>query len=256
MVDASASAILRLLSQTEPGVSVPEGAVAIAMSPALIVDDDPRMRARMRGLLGRCLGDEVVVLEADCLAAARTVAEHTALALGLIDVGLPDGSGIDFVGWLRARQPQAALLVVSAYSEEDTVLAALRNGAVGYLLKEREDAELLQSLRSIQHGGAPIDPFVARRILALWSQTTAHTAEARPAPVASDASAVAEDALTEREREILSLVARGYSNREIAELMALSRFTVEDYTKRIYRKLAVNSRTAAVFEAQSLGLLS
>jgi RNA polymerase sigma factor (sigma-70 family) len=242
-------------------VRVPEGAVAISMSPALIVDDDPRMRARLRRLLDECLGGEVAAIEADCLAAARELAGRTALALALIDVGLPDGSGIDFIGWLRERQPQAALLIVSAYGEEDTVLAALRAGAIGYLLKEREDVELLQSLRSIQHGGAPIDPFVARRLLAVWTQVlmTVPAQNAMAVPRVA-ISAVARDAvdedLTEREREILALVARGYSNREIAELIALSRYTVEDYTKRIYRKLAVNSRTAAVFEAQSLGLLS
>lgn len=239
-----------------------QAAAIIAMSPALIVDDDPRMRARMQRLLGTCVGEDAHAVPADSLAAARAAAERAVFALALVDVGLPDGSGLDLVAWLRVHQPQALLVVVSAFGEEETVLAALRAGAIGYLLKEREDAELLQSLCSIQRGGAPIDPFVARRILAAWAQapipvvTLNSIAPSDVVAVSATRDAVSAAALTEREREILGLVARGYSNREIAELMTLSRFTVEDYTKRIYRKLAVNSRTAAVFEAQSQGLLS
>jgi DNA-binding NarL/FixJ family response regulator len=104
--------------------------------------------------------------------------------------------------------------------------------------------ELDLALQSVQRGSAPIDPFVARRILTLL-----------PAVLPAAASAGDENVLSEREAEKLGLVARGYSNREIADLTALSRFTTEGYAKAIYRKLAVSSRTTAVFEAKSRGLL-
>ena len=133
-------------------------------------------------------------------------------------------------------------MVVSSWGHEQIVLEALKAGAIGYLLKERDDEELGAALQSIQRGGAPIDPAVAKCILAQLHAPTA--AQSRPAAE-----------LTTRETEVLNLVARGHSNREIAELTSLSRYTVEDYTKRLYRKLAVGSRTAAVHEAKSRGLL-
>ena len=134
---------------------------------------------------------------------------------------------------------------MSAFAEEETIFAALRAGAVGYLLKDRDDIELTVALRSLQRGGAPLDPMIARRILALLPA-------AQP-PVASPASPSVH--LSERELGILSHVAQGYGNREIAELLGLSRLTIEAHTRNIYRKLAVGSRTAAVYEARAMGLL-
>ncbi len=234
---------------------MPEGAVAISMQPVLIVDDDQRMRQRLRQLLAGVGAAVPEPAQAASIAGARERANATDFAAALVDIGLPDGNGVDLLAWLHARFPRMVLVVVSAYGDADTVLAALRAGAIGYLLKERDDAELAQALATIQRGGAPIDPFVARRILGTWTQP-----DVQPVSAAPESGTALTDAagrcLTEREREILALVARGYSNREIAELMALSRFTIEDHTKRIYRKLAVNSRTAAVFEANNQGLLS
>lgn len=213
----------------------------IEFNPTLIVEDDARTQRRLVRILAG-LADSADLAVAGSLACAREQIAAQAPALALVDIGLPDGSGIELIGWLHAHHPQTAAVVISAWGDEDTVLAALRAGAVGYLLKEREDAELEFALQSIHRGGAPIDPFVARRILALL-------------PSAPVQAAHADDALTVRETEILELVARGHSNREIAEQLSLSRFTIEGYTKAIYRKLAVRSRTAAVFEAKSRGLL-
>jgi DNA-binding NarL/FixJ family response regulator len=135
--------------------------------------------------------------------------------------------------------------VITAWGDGDTVLAALRTGAVGYLLKDRDDAELSRALLNVQRGGAPIDPFVARRILTVLPGAAPSAKPELPAG----------DALSGREHQILDLVPHGHNNRQIAELTGLSRFTIADYTKRIYRKLAVGSRAAAVFQAQALGLL-
>jgi DNA-binding NarL/FixJ family response regulator len=220
----------------------------IDLSRVLIVEDDAATQQRLARLLTEMLGASASVVVAGSIGEARLrIAEQTP-HLALVDIGLPDGNGIDLVGWLQIHHPQIATVVVSAWGHEDTVLAALRAGAVGYLLKEREDLELRMALQAIRRGGSSIDPFIARRILALLAPAS----EAAPhvqTPAAGDRG------LSERESEILQLVARGFSNREIADLTALSRFTIEGYTKSIYRKLAVNSRTAAVFEAKAMGLL-
>lgn len=211
---------------------------------AWVVDDDPAVRERLSQLLLQVLGDDAHLSTAEDIAQAKTQFDAPAGGLALVDIGLPDGNGIELIAWLQQHHPQVTTVVVSAYGAEDTVVAALRSGAAGYLLKERDDTELLLSLQSIKRGGAFIDPFVARRILALLPTEVPPTPEPPRDAMLSD-----------REVEILRLVARGYSNREIAELTSLSRFTIEDYTKKIYRKLAVNSRTAAVFEAKAMGWL-
>lgn len=214
----------------------------IALAPTLIVEDDPAMQVRMKRLIEALSGAPAHV--AGDLQAAREHLLGAPVSLALVDVQLPDGNGIDLIAWMQTHAPGAQSVIVSSWAEEETILAGVRAGAVGYLLKDRDDDELRLSLKSLQRGGAPIDPTIARRILALVPQ----------APLAAAPATTAQ--LSEREREILKLVAQGFSNREIAELVSLSKLTIECHTKNIYRKLAVGSRTAAVFEARSMGLLN
>lgn len=225
----------------------------IDLSRALIVEDDAAMQRRIERLLAELIGTDADITIAGDIGEAKLRIAAQSISVALIDIGLPDGSGIDLIGWLQTHHPDITAVVISAWGHEDIVLAALRAGAVGYLLKEREDIELSLALQSIRRGGAPIDPFIARRILALLPERLGEV-DAQTAPDA-DVHRANDRTLSERESEILQLVARGFSNREIAELTALSRFTIEGYTKSIYRKLAVNSRTAAVFEAKAMGLL-
>lgn len=222
----------------------------IELDPALIVEDDATTQQRLARLLaGLGYGGVHDIGTAGSIAEAKARIAAQVPHLALVDIGLPDGSGVDLIRWLQDNHPDVSTVVVSAWGDEDTVLAALQAGAIGYLLKERDDVELELALQSIRRGGASIDPFVARRILTLLPN-------AKPAAHAADTSPGASaDTLSEREAEVLHLVARGLSNREIASATDLSRFTIEGYTKSIYRKLAVNSRTAAVFEARALGLL-
>lgn len=218
----------------------------VVLTSVLIVEDDPVARARMLALMQGLAESQARIETVADLAAARARLQQASFALALVDVQLPDGSGIDLIAWMSGQAPQTPSVIVSAWAEEETILAAVQAGAIGYLLKDRDDDELRLSLKSLQRGGAPIDPLIARRILALLPQAPVHAPqEAEPAAQ-----------LSEREREILRLVAQGFSNREIAELVALSKLTIECHTKNIYRKLAVGSRTAAVFEARALGLLN
>lgn len=217
----------------------------LSLSRALIVEDDEPCQRRLLGLMKAIVGEGLAVAIAGSVGEAKVAARAGIFDIALVDIGLPDGNGVDLIAWMQTWHPRVACLVITAWGDGDTVLAALRAGAIGYLLKDRDDAELSRALQNIQRGGAPIDPFVARRILAVLPGA---------APVAKSETTVGE-ALSEREHQILDLVAHGHNNRRIAELTGLSRFTIEDYTKRIYRKLAVGSRAAAVSEAHVRGLL-
>ena len=210
-------------------------------APVLVVEDEPLLQQRLRGVLQTLGYTPDALVFATTLAEARACLAEQPMALALVDLQLPDGDGRELIAQLRADDPGLGILVVSAWSSEEAILGALRAGATGYVLKERDDVEVMLSIRSVLRGGAPIDPFIARRILELL-----------PAPSAAPALA---EALSEREGEILRLVADGLSNREIAEQLFLSRYTVESHVKRVYRKLAVSSRIGAVREARSRGLL-
>ncbi|WP_225617019.1 LuxR C-terminal-related transcriptional regulator [Variovorax sp. 38R] len=218
--------------------------------PVLIVEDDALMQRRIVGILNQLgYANDALVL-AGTLADARIELARQPFALVLVDLGLPDGNGVELITQMSASNASMnaddgpGILVISAWSTDDLILNALRAGATGYVLKERDDLELLLSIRSVLRGGAPIDPFIARRILDLTQ-----------APPATPGR-VGEDVLTARELQILQLVAEGLTNREIAEQIFLSRHTVECHIKNIYRKLTVSSRTRAVFAARSRGLLA
>lgn len=218
---------------------------ALLPAPVLVVEDDTLMRQRLSRVLGEIGYARDAVSFAVNLAEARAHVAGLPVAMVLVDLGLPDGNGIELIQELRAQDPTLWILVISAWSTEEAILGALQAGATGYLLKERDDLEVSLSIRSVLRGGAPIDPFIARRILTLLPSA--------PLQKASENSDV--QALSARESEILEWVSRGLSNREIAEQLTISRYTVECHIKRIYRKLAVSSRTRAVSEARQRGLL-
>lgn len=217
---------------------------SVLPAPVLVVEDEPLLQQRLRGVLLALGYAPDALLFAATLAEARAGLAQQPVALALVDLQLPDGNGCDLIAQLRVDDPGLGILVVSAWSSEDAILGALRAGATGYVLKERDDVEVQLSIRSVLRGGAPIDPFIARRILQLL-----------PAPAPAAAGAAPAEALSEREGEILRLVADGLSNREIAEQLFLSRYTVESHVKRIYRKLAVSSRMGAVSAARTRGWL-
>ncbi|MGJ7535421.1 MULTISPECIES: response regulator [unclassified Variovorax] len=233
-----------------------EDAEPVSLSPTLIVEDDPAMQERLRHVLSTLGGDKERITVTDSVAGAQQLIGKHDYGVVLVDIGLPDGSGVELIDWLQAHHPGIPAVVISAWRTEEIIFAALRAGAIGYLLKERDDVELGIALRSIEQGGAPIDPSIARHILA-WLATHQPTADAQVhAPDAAPAAAADGLApLTRRERKILELVSQGLSNRDMAESLSISRLTVECHTKNIYRKLAVNSRTEAVFQARRHGLL-
>ncbi|MGL6081531.1 MAG: response regulator [Gammaproteobacteria bacterium] len=222
---------------------------AVLPVPVLIVEDEYVIQRRLKIILTNLGYNEDVLLFANTVKEAYSIVQQQPIALALVDLGLPDGSGISIIEKIREQDAQALILVVSAWSTQDSLFRAIQAGATGYVLKERDDVEVALAIRSILRGGAPIDPFVAREILKQISIPTISGTVEQNRPAAD------QETLTQREREILSLVAQGLSNREIAEQLCVSRYTVESHIKHIYRKLSVSKRTKAVSTARHLGIL-
>lgn len=207
----------------------------------LIVEDDAATRALLRRRVS-ALPDYQVSGETGSIAGALAACQPRAPRIVLVDLELEDGNGIDLI---RALADSATLmLVISVFGDETSVLAAIEAGAHGYLLKDDSETDIGAALTQLVAGGSPISPFIARHLLQ----------RLRPAAPASP-SAEPDSALSDREREVLNLASRGYTYGEIADLLDVSLNTVSSYTRRVYRKLAVHSRSAAVFEAQRLGLI-
>lgn len=218
-------------------------------TPVLVVEDEPLIQQRLARILAQLGYQPDMLCFASTLAAARQLAAQRHYALALVDLGLPDGNGTALIAALRAQDAAMGILVISAWSTEEAILQALRAGATGYLLKERDDLEVMLSIRSVLRGGAPIDPFIARRVMIEFQQQPASPA------VAPMAAASEDDALSHREIDILQQVANGLSHRETAERLHISRHTVEAHIRNIYRKLSVNSRLRAITEARARGLM-
>ncbi|MGQ5720499.1 LuxR C-terminal-related transcriptional regulator [Pseudochrobactrum asaccharolyticum] len=220
----------------------------ILPAPVLIVEDDVAVSQRLENLLLQLGYHTDALMMASSLAEAQQHLAHQLVALALVDLGLPDGSGIDLIRIMHEQNPSVAILVISAWSTQEAILAALRAGATGYVLKERDDLEVALALRSVLRGGAPIDPLLARRII--------HEFSSQDEQNAADEQEAEAEKLSPREHQILRLVAEGMGNRDIAEKLSISRYTVECHIKNIYRKLAVSSRTRAVNAARQRGLLA
>lgn len=219
--------------------------------PVIILEDEPIIQNRLRRILTE-LGYENETLHfVSNLKEAFEKIEEIPVSLALVDLGLPDGNGVEFIEKLRERDSNASILVISAWSTQSSLFSAIKAGATGYVLKERDDSEVLLAIRSILRGGAPIDPFIAREILsqiAVQENTQGKSEQQGALPADMEA-------LTNREKEILDLVAQGLSNREISEQLFVSRYTVESHIKHIYRKLSVSKRTKAVSAARTLGII-
>ena len=220
--------------------------------PVIIVEDEPLIQIRLKEILYNLGYQSEDLYFAQNIAIARALLEKHSVSFALVDLNLPDGNGIEFISTLNKYDPTIPILVISAWSTEDAIFNALSSGATGYVLKERDDLEITFSIRSILRGGAPIDPFIAQKILKQLQFNENNITST----VEKNALALEnEGMLSKRELEILELVSQGISNKEIANHLNLSRYTVESHIKHIYRKLAVRNRSKAVDTARNLGLL-
>lgn len=222
------------------------------IAPVLIVEDDSVMQQRLRSILLDIGYADDALQFMGSVAEVQSQADYSQIALALIDLGLPDGHGIQIIESLSRIRTSIPILVISAWRTEAVIMNALQAGATGYLLKERDDLELTVSIRNVLKGGAPIDPFIARQILSRIPLQTGPPIELIPDKANNEPLSAN---LTGREHQILNLVASGLSNQEIANQIFLSRHTVETHIRHVYRKLAVTNRTKAVSRARTIGLL-
>jgi DNA-binding NarL/FixJ family response regulator len=210
----------------------------------LLLEDLPETRAWLKALVLQVFAD-AVIYEAARVHGALELVASTRFDLALIDLGLPDGSGVNVVAALREAHPQTQSVVVTIHDDDDHLFPALQAGAFGYLLKEQASEQMTEQLRRMAQGEPPLSPSIARRVLSHFATQT------RPQERPQDMPHVA---LTERENEVLLRVAKGFTLPEIGVQLGLSRHTIADYVKQIYRKLNVSSRAEAALEAQRLGL--
>jgi DNA-binding NarL/FixJ family response regulator len=209
-----------------------------------IIEDDPALRKMIVSLL-QADPDYAVVAEFAEGGAAIAAIPQMALDIALVDIGLPDISGIDVIRELKALCPACNVLVVTTFGDEKTVTSALEAGADGYLLKGIALEELKRDLHALQDGGSPLSPMIARKLLNRL-QTKA---------VVDKSDAGGETSLTPREHEILEMIAKGFSYAETSKICSISTATVHSHLKRIYRKLEVHSKTEAVYEARRRSLI-
>lgn len=220
------------------------------MKQALVVEDLAEVRDWLVDIAQSVFpGIEVVAVGRADEALAR--ASGGAFDVALVDLGLPDGSGIDVVGALHRRQPQCLAVVVTIYDDDEHLFPALQAGAFGYLLKDQPREALVAQLLRIASGEPPLSPPIARRVLSFFGQNRAGLAQSSPQP-APQAEPVR---LTEQETVVLQRVAKGYTLHEIAQQLGLSRHTIAEHVKNIYRKLDVSSRAEAALEAARRGLV-
>lgn len=222
-----------------------------------LVEDDPGVRARLARVID---ADESLkfVHAASSVADILAWLSDNAVDILLVDLGLPDGSGLDVIRRCRRIQPACAVLVVTVFGDERNMLQAFEAGAGGYILKDGTEADLASHVTQLHAGGAPMSPLIARQLLVRWQ---ANAAAARneagvPAPaVGSGVDAEGRESLSPREAQVLDMVARGFTYGEVAQRMGLSLSTVRTHVRNIYGKLDVHNKTEAVFEARHLGLL-
>jgi len=212
------------------------------MKNILLLEDLPEIRVWLRKLVLQVF-PAAQISESARVHDAISLVSAVKFDLALIDLGLPDGSGVDVVTKLRDVQPDAQSVVVTIHDDDEHLFPALQAGAFGYILKEQPRELITEQLQRISQGEPPLSPSIARRVMAYFS------AKAKP-----QANQIPHVSLTDRESEVLLRVAKGYTLPEIGVQLGLSRHTIADYVKQIYRKLNVSSRAEAALEAQRLGL--
>ncbi|GAB4040993.1 MAG: response regulator transcription factor [Rubrivivax sp.] len=213
----------------------------------VLVEDDPATRERLADIVRTGSALQLVAAFGDRQGALDWLASNAAPRVLLVDLELPDGSGIDVIRAARRAGPATEAMVISVFGDEAHVLAAIEAGATGYLLKDASPDEIASAILKLIAGESPISASIARHLLRRFQPS----AQAAPAPVVPQLT----PHLTPREMDVLQLIAKGLSYARIADTLSMSANTVPSYIKQIYRKLEVNSRGEAVFEAMQRGLL-
>ncbi|MFM7332563.1 MAG: response regulator [Brachymonas sp.] len=218
------------------------------MKTALVVEDLPDIRHWLAQTAQLAFPQLAIHSAARVQEALQHVGAQT-FDLALVDLGLPDGSGVQVLSALRDAQPQVISVVVTIHDDDEHLFPALQAGAFGYLLKDQPQHLLVAQLLRITQGEPPLSPAIARRVLAYFSQAQ----QRRQQQVKALEGQIS---LSERENDVLLRVSKGFTLLEISKQLGISRHTVADHVKQIYRKLGVSSRAEAALEAVHRGIVN
>lgn len=206
---------------------------------ALVLEDNPETLAWLAACVQTAFPDLTVYKAADLAAARGLVARHE-FTLALIDLGLPDGSGIDAIKLLNSTESACYVVVATIYDDDHHLFSALRAGARGYVLKDQDRERIVGYLKGIRKQQPAISAEASRRMVAHFNSKGEHLRQVQ---------------LTARETEVLCLIGKGYKVEDAAAILTLSPDTVKGYVKSIYAKLEVSNRSEATLEAIRLGLI-
>ena len=206
----------------------------------LILEDMPDTQNWLKGACLLAFPDANITIVSN-LAAASAQLEEMRPEIALVDLELPDGKGHHFIATLREQCPDCLSIVVTIYADESHLLPSLKAGAKGYILKDQSRQRIADMLKQAVVGELPLSPAAARVVLDQMANVTLEE------PV--------ENSLTRREIDVLKLVAAGASTPAVADQLGISKYTVEDHLKQIYRKLNISSRAEAALAAQKLNLV-
>jgi DNA-binding NarL/FixJ family response regulator len=212
-----------------------------------LIEDDPSIHE----FLGLALQERpgwTLVGSSSSFAHAQQHAASAAASVYLVDLGLPDGLGEELLRELSRSNPGAELLVFTVFGDESRLIGAIEAGATGYVLKGCTTGELIEAIEKIQEGGAPISALLARMLLKRFRGVQ----DSAPSPLEA---APAQSLLSEREGDVLKLLAQGYVTKEIARKLNISGHTVGSHIKNLYRKLSAHTRVQVVRIAQERGLV-
>lgn len=213
------------------------------MIKVMLVDDQNLVRKGVRSLLELSEEIEVIAEAADGVEAVRMIPEVQPDVV-LLDMRMPEMNGLEVLQHLSAEKALPATIILTTFDDDELVLAGIRSGARGYLLKDVALAELVDAVKTVAEGGSIVKPAVTQRLLkGLGKMQTDFSSLDRPDP------------LTDRETEILRLMAGGYSNKEIASSLGVAEGTVKNHVSNILSKMGVRDRTRAVLKAFELGLI-
>lgn len=213
-----------------------------------IIEDHPVFLAHFAGIV-ESAEDLRLVGTASNGQEGRELIRNVAADIYLVDLGLPDFSGLILLPEIVKHRPTANAMVISVFDDDAHIIAAIEAGATGYLLKDSDNRNVGDALRELHAGGSPLSPLIAKKVLTLFRTRQDAPTAALPGPFAG------KDLLTERETEVLHQLSTGLAFREIAVLLGISSHTVAQHVRNIYKKLAVRSRGKAVYEATKLGIL-
>lgn len=224
------------------------------MTAALIIEDNEEVRGWLADCVSAAFEGTMITQAASFQEglAAFEAALNRAVAHGrttpfdfaLVDIGLPDGSGIDLIAAMTVKCPAMMTIVTTVYEDDEHLFDAIEAGAKGYLLKLHDSGKLIELLNRIRDGEPPLSPSIARRILAALQQRAQKQAQS------------SEIALTPREQEVLGLLGRGFQLSQVASQLSMAQNTASSHVKSIYRKLNISSRAEAAIAAMERGLFS